>query len=318
MTLFSFVCWSLPNFEGKIRKGFHLPIDPSLSGVVTALSWIVVVLLTSIIGFKVGKSLKFSRNILDRDASLDSSLPLKILIFLAVVGVSYVYVRVVASLGINGIINSVTSGQANSLKYALYEDYAPGLPSLRYVAIPAASLGMYHLLRKRFVLLSMISLLLLLLVSIISSRLSIVYTIFIFLGIVSRSKIKLINPRQAIIGFAIVIHIIFGLNYSRNINFYRNMGVDNFYLAGISEIVAYGGSPFQGFLAVSMKPSDFAGLTEPETHDYTDISDELTTNSAFLELVREGDIYSAFLRIAFSSMISSFIMGISWNNQKIF
>lgn len=315
-TTMSFLAWSLPDFDSKLRKGFTHPYEVSLWGLILALCWVALIYLSSFTGFKIGMAFKFKTKLLDMHASIYDARPFSIMLIMALIGVSYVFLQIFTSLGISGMLDAISGGQANQLKSALYEGYSAGLPSLRYMAIPAAALGIYYLIRREYIILSISSIILLLAVAIVSSRLSVVYTVFIFLGLMARESIIKVKAQQIIVGFIILIHLIFALNYSRNINFYRSIGVDNFYLAGISEVVAYVGSPFQGFLAVSEQPQQLAGLREEQTAKYTGINEELTTNSAFLELVREGDIYSALLNITFSTMLSSFLMAIAWKNKN--
>ena len=314
--LLSFIAWLIPDMGGKLRKGFSSPYETSEYGVLILFFWIVFIFLTSYLGFKVGDGIKINTELFDKYASLKSKRPIKIMLFLSLIGVSYVVFQLITSLGFNGIINAVINGQANELKDTLYNDYTPGLPSLRYVAIPTAALALYHLFNKRYIFLSILSILMLLVVSVISSRLSIIYTIFIFLSLIGRDINLKIRFLPALIGFLVVLNLLFALNYSRNIHFYRSIGIDGFYEAGISEIITYIGSPFQGQLAASNDSNILQGASELDTHQYTLISPELSTNSALLELVRRDDLFVSFVSMSLYTMFAAFFMGISWKNRS--
>ena len=312
----SYLMWEFPTFDGNIRKGFSESFEPSNIGVIVCGIWTMITIGLAYCGFKTGKLLKINSKKIDERASIEAIRPYIIISILGHIGITYVIFRLIGSLGIKGIIGAIAGGQANTLKDALYSDYSVGVSSLRYLAIPAAALGFYHITRKRFIFLSLLNILALGVVAIISSRLSIIFTIFTLLPLMlNESKIKIKFVHVAII-LVVLFHILAALNYSRNIGFYRTIGIDNFYLAGFSEIVTYVGSPFQGFISAGTLMNGLYLASDIDSSIKTGISFELSTNSAFLELVRSSGTMEAFVKIAIYSLLGSFVMGISFSNRR--
>ena len=314
--LISYLMWAFPSFDGNIRKGFDKPFESSNVGVIVCGIWLIITIGLAYCGFKTGISIKINSKTIDERVSLDSLRPYIILSILGYIGILYVVLQLVTNLGIVGIVSAITGGQANALKDTLYSDYSAGIASLRYLAIPSAALGLYHLTRKRFIPLNLLNILALGTVALISSRLSIIFTIFTLLPLILvKSNIK-IKATHVIIVLVILFHLLAALNYSRNIGFYRTIGINNFYLAGFSEIIAYVGSPFQGFIAAGTLTNDFYLASDIDSSIKTGISFELSTNSAFLELTRNNGTMEAFVIIALFSLVGSFIMGISLKNKN--
>ncbi len=143
-----------------------------------------------------------------------------------------------------------------------------------------------------------------------------VYTIFIFISLVYiRNEVK-IKKSTFLMSFLVFFHILFALNYSRNMDFYRSIGINNFYSAGISEIITYVGSPFQGFLISGAYGDRLDGISELESHQFTGISVELSTNSAYLELVRQYGVLKSFLLIDIIVFIGGFLMSFAIKNKN--
>lgn len=316
-TIASFFAWLLPSFDGSLRKGFFKYYSPDADGIIFCAAWIVNVYASSLIAYLTFSRMKLNSTTLDARLSISSGFLLYTLVTISFIGVSYVVYGLYISIGFAGMIDAFVGGRANELKEALYSDYQVGLPSLRYTAILAAAVGLFHLFTDRkFLYLSFFSIVMLLIVAAISSRLSIIYAIFIFLGLIySRLSIS-IKIKHLLIGFLVVIHLIFVLNYSRNINFYRSIGINNFYLAGISEIVTYVGSPFQGFLSAGDLRDRFLGKSEIETHSLTGISEELSTNSSLLELTRKYGFLFANIIISFCAYFGGMIIAIGVANKN--
>ena len=314
-TALSFTFWLFPSFNGNVRKGFENYFSPSVIGIVTCILWLTVIFLQSYSGFKIGSRLKISTERLDKYVGIDSYRPYAIITILGLVGIFFVVLKIISALGFSGAMSSIFSGHANDLKSVLYDDYSVGLPSLRYMAIPASALGLYHFMHKRYLGISIISIASLLLISIVSSRLSIIYAIFIFLCLIYTSSNIKLNGIKIIVGIFVIFNLLTVLNYSRNSNFYKSIGISNLYAAGFSEIVTYVGSPFQGFLAAGDYRDLLFPKSEEETHSYTGISIQLSTNSSFLELLRENGLKEAFLYVTFSSFLGGLLMGIGQRNK---
>ena len=315
-TLSSFLMWLFPGFNGQLRKGFNDLFPVSSSGLLVCSIWFIAIVIFSYIGFTLGKKLKINTEIIDKKASINDLRPYLMLSTFSYIGILAVMVKILGEIGISGIISSFSGGQANTLKDTLYDSYSIGIVSLRYMAIPACALAIFNIFRRKYFLLNMLNIICLIVVASISSRLSIIFTVFTFLPLlIYKLKIK-VTPFKALIAAIVIFHLLAALNYSRNINFYRRIGIDNFYLAGFSEILTYVGSPFQGFLAAGTIGDRFIGTSQVEVARLTGISIELSTNSAFLEIVRSLGVLQSFLAISMCALIGSIIIGISFKNRN--
>lgn len=312
----SFLAWVFPDFDGQVRKGFTYPYPIDTYGVIMCVLWLATILICSFSGFKIGSKLHLQTKTLNDRVSIDSFRPYLMISFIAYLGIMYVFFQLIKSLGISGIISAISDGQANTLKNTLYDSYSVGIVSLRYLAIPAAALGFYHIINRRYIFLSILNVLSLMLLAIISSRLSLIFAIFTALPIFLFKLNLRITKRAMITAIVVMFHVLAALNYSRNISFYRTIGIDNFYAAGFSEIVTYIGSPFQGFLATGQLGDRLQGASDVAASNATGVSLELSTNSAFLELTRGAGVLQAFLTIALSTLFGSFIMGVALKNKE--
>jgi hypothetical protein len=317
LTIFvSFLMWLFPDFSGHVRKGFNKMLDPSATGILICALWIFVILIFSYAGYIIGSRIKINTTLIDKRVSLDFIRPYLLLSLCAYIGIFALLGTLLSNLGLAGIIHVIAIGQANTLKDTLYDSYSIGIVSLRYMAIPACALAVYHFSNRRFYILNILNILSLAFIAIVSSRLSIIFTAFTLLPIVLFKMNIKIKPRQSIIFIVIMFHILAALNYSRNISFYRYIGIDNFYLAAFSEIITYLGSPFQGFLAAGTFHDFLFGLSYDESSIYTGISKELSTNSALLELTRNFGSFQAFVIIAMFTFFGAIIMAVARKNQN--
>jgi hypothetical protein len=106
--------------------------------------------------------------------------------------------------------------------------------------------------------------------------------------------------------FATIIFLILSvLNFSRNANYYERNRL-SFGLAGVSEILAYLGSPFQ--VAIGSAPVvDQLVAGGGETYrNYVDVEENLNTNSAFT-LLHEQMGYASWLYIATICLFMGFV-----------
>ncbi len=168
-TLTSFLFWLVPDFDRSLRKGFDKNFDITFSGLLMCFLWLFSIIVFSFSGFFLAKKLKFNTSKLDTQAPFSSYDSFLWLCAISFIGVLYVLVILLKELGISGMIDAITGSQANTLKDILYSNYSIGLASLRYISIPTASLGMYHLTKHRYYALSFMSIALLLITSVISS-----------------------------------------------------------------------------------------------------------------------------------------------------
>lgn len=305
--LLSFFAWLIPDF-GILRKGFSKPFSVLSPGFFIALLWYVTAILLSLISYGTALKLKLSPSIFDRYASLDRNRPYVILTFFALIGCLSSYLVILSSTGFNTILYYITSGQANQLKYILYDDYSAGFLSLRYLAIHSCALAIF----RRFNLkvkskLDFLNIALLLSIVVISSRLSLIMMIFICLILfITHSERIRIKPIRVLIGGIVFFILLSALSYSRNKGFYEAKGY-GFWSAGISEIVTYLGAPYQGAVAVGNNPELISKQPENWTR-YAYIEPSLSTNSAFLQLFQTYGWYAFLIMMATVSLFS-FIVG---------
>lgn len=305
--LLSFFAWLVPDF-GILRKGFSKPFSPLSPGFFLALVWYITAILLSLISYSIAIKIKLSPAVFDRYVSLDSNRPYSILTLFASIGCLSSYLVILSGTGFNTIFYYITTGQANQLKYILYDEYSAGLLSLRYLAIQSCAMAIF----RRFNLnlkskLDILNIALLLSIVVISSRLSLIMMVFIclILFITHSEKIK-IKLLKVLIGSIIFFVLLSTLSYSRNKGFYEAKG-HGFWSAGISEIVTYLGTPFQGAVAVGNNSGLISKLPENWTR-YAYIEPSLSTNSAFLQLFQAYG-WSSFLIMMATVSLFSFIVG---------
>ncbi len=217
---------------------------------------------------------------------MDSNFFYYIFSFLSAIGIATTLITIFRSLSPLQAVVFISLGQANSLKEALYEDYSIGLVSLRYVVLYSASIALYRIVRWRsFGLLNILNVLLLgASALLLGSRLTLIATLLtvVFLLNFGKGSIPFSIPKLTL--FATVLFLILSaLNYSRNANYYESNRL-SFGLAGVSEIVAYLGSPFQvAFGSAPVVDQLVAGGGETY-RNYVDVEVNLNTNSAFVHL----------------------------------
>ena len=306
--LLSFFAWLLPDF-GILRKGFSAQLSMFSIGFFTAILWYTLAFLLAFISYNLGLKIKLSPIIFEKYIPLERKRPYIILTLFALTGCAATYIIILSNIGFNNAINFLSTGQANQLKYVLYEDYSAGILSLRYLAIQSCALAIFRRLRLKLKSkLDIVNILLLLSIVIVSSRLALVMMVFLcsFLFIVHSERIK-VNPIKLLaLGFILFLTLS-ALSYSRNKGFYEAKGY-GFWSAGISEIVTYLGTPFQGAVAVGNNPSLI--IQQPDNWTaYAYIEKSLSTNSAFLQLFKTYG-WLSFLIMGITIVAFSFLVGL--------
>lgn len=274
--------WFFPDF-GYLRKGFdkQFPIIDENTFIYIAIMCLFAssLWLGSKLVKKNYRTESIKRNIIDNRTYMIS-------ILLSFFGLIATFFTISKSMSINEMVTVVMGGQANTIKKALYDDYSFGFVSLRYCVILSGAFTIYRRLTKvKLFSLDLFSIVSLLLVSMISSRLTLISAVFggLYLFILNSGRIK-VKMVPVLISIAIAFLLLSAMNWSRNSNFYEAKDI-GFFSAGFSEILAYTGTPMQGALYAIDNPN--VG-NEPVNQFYsrTTIEDSLTTNSALLELVR--------------------------------
>jgi hypothetical protein len=313
--LMSFCAWALPDF-GIIQKGYDQPQKLFSFGTLMAVAWYGSIILISWITFHSGRASGSAIKSFDRDASLDDFIAYCFLSVVGFIGFVYITNLMVSTFGFINLAVIVASGEANQLHKALYTDYSIGLSSLRYVVILSGGLAIYRIISgiSRSVL-DFFNICQLLLIAIIASRLSVVFALVIGFGLwaINVKKVE-IKPIKWLILLAALFTLFAAYNYSRNIGTYIATGDSNFFSAGLSEIVKYLGTPFQGAIAAGNQ-FDQITLHPENVSRFTGINHSLTTNSALLQLVREYGYWS-FPIMIFTSAIAAFLMGIVYRQRN--
>ena len=304
----SLAAWLFPSF-GVLRKGFDSPARVEFSSLVVLACWYLLIFLSFTLGEKVGAQIVVRRSVVkERLLHLDSNFFYLIFSLLSAIGIATTLIRIFQLLSLQQAIVFVALGQANSFKEALYEDYSVGLVSLRYLVLYPASIALYRIIRWRsFKPLNILNVLMLVVASVIlGSRLILIATLLttvFFLSFCKRS-IRFSIPKLTI--FATILFLILSvLNFSRNADYYERNKL-SFGLAGVSEILAYLGSPFQ--VAIGSAPVvDQLVAGGGETYrDYVDVEQNLNTNSAFVHL-HEQMGYVSWVYIAAICLFMGFV-----------
>jgi hypothetical protein len=281
----SALAWSLP--DAGLRKGFTIKENTTLEGALILSSWYVSIILAALVGFHFGQRILFSK----RKASIlglsDTRTYLSVSL-IAWLGVGSSYFQIISQIGISGVIAAFSRNTVNDLLMALYSNYNIGLCSLRYTAALAGGIALYHVIVGRPVwLLDSLNLIALLGTSAVSSRLSLVWATIIGISLWVSTGIKFDRRkwwRFALLAL-VVVSALWLLNYSRNAHYYTQHGADSVLLAGLSEVQAYLGSPFQVSLGVANNfDSALSGVT---SQYYVDWEPNLNRKSALEQLVPE-------------------------------
>ncbi len=303
----SLAAWLFPSF-GVLRKGFDYPARVDFSSCVVLACWYLLIFMSFTLGEKVGRIIVLRRSAArGRLFNLDSNLLYYIFSFLSAIGIATTLIKIFQFLSLQQAIVFVALGQANSLKEALYEDYSIGLVSLRYLVLYSASIALYRIIRRRsFRPLNILNVLMLGITALLSSRLILIATLLtvVFLLSFGKRSIKFSIPKLTL--FATLLFLILSvLNFSRNADYYETNKL-SFGLAGVSEILAYLGSPFQ--VAIGSAPVvDQLVAGGGETYrNYVDVEENLNTNSAFV-LLHEQMGYASWAYIAAICLFMGFV-----------
>lgn len=303
-TLMSFMGWITPDF-GVLRKGFDKPQDlASAAG-----CWVLLSIFLCYMALKIGFIIGGGRNEVESEgAHIFSSDTVYILVIgLAFLGDAYSVISIYRSGGMSIILSSFTDGSANDLKKTLYENYSAGFATLRYTSILAgALLFARRLCGVRRFLYDIGALLSLLLCALISSRLSLIAACFgggyLYMQAVGHVRVKI--GRIILVGILLFL-MLSVLSWTRNKNFYSSRGM-GFLSSGVSEIVTYLGTPFQGQIFSFFDP-EYSVKNDLYFKGGVEVS--LTTNSAFIDLFSDYGDYGYVIGI-FALFLSGLAIGL--------
>ncbi len=303
--IMSFAAWLFPGFQ-TFRKGFIARESLASTGALMVALWYAGIIGASILGYRLGRSVRTPHENLDRIIGLESSSVYVTLTLAGAFGFSCLMLYLLSQVGFSGIKLFLMQGQGNQLKDVLYESYSVGPLSLRYIVILSGGVAIFRMISgisRSWI--DVFNLMLLLLTALVSSRLSLIVALFV--------KVNLAKL-AAIFGAIFLLLAIY--NAARNINYYQARGNDNFLVAGFSEILAYTGAPFQGALTTGDYFDEISGGKDVAT--YSGIEIELTTNSAFAELTEDIGGWSFPVAIL-TSFLAAWLMGIlTWHLHNYF
>jgi hypothetical protein len=290
----SFCAWLFPDF-GVLRKGFTVPEHLDLISSFILFSWYLLIFASLTVGQKAGAFFAAGRRKKNNIPPLDSNAVYWTLTILSAIGVIFTFITIFRTLPLPQAAIYIYLGQANRLKNTLYGNYSAGILSLRYLVLYSASLAIYRIVKfKKISLLNITNILLLGLTALLSSRLILIATILVsfFLLNYKKRSIKISLVKLGILGLALFA-ILSLLNSSRNSNFYAKRDL-SFTEASVSEIITYLGSPFQAAISASHRTDEVAAEAPDAYREFVDIEEELTTNSAFVQLYEQMGFASWF------------------------
>jgi len=292
--LASFAAWAVPTF-GVLNKGFDQPARLDFIAFVILACWYLLIFLGFSIGEKTGQLKIFaSGSPSEKLLSLESNLIYYSLTLLTTIGTVATLVRILRVLSLPQAFVFMTLGEANALKEALYEDYSVGLFSLRYVVLYSSAIALYRMIRwKSFAAINLFNIPLLFVSTfLLGSRLIFVATILTTLLMLTFDKrVFKIGLTKMFSVTALLFLILSAVNSVRNRNYYENLGL-SFAQAGVSEIVAYLGSPFQVAVGSARFTEQLAAGGSETYRNYADEELVRNTNSAFVHLHEQIGYFS--------------------------
>lgn len=275
----SFVAWLLPAASAA-GKGFQAA-PPTVGEWAWTVAAYVVLSAGAGLGFWIGRlgASRFSipsggRLSLKRTEVWDG------LSWLAAIGVAAAVIKIVSVLGIGGCLRSLGRFTANDFKEVLYDGYSMGPLSLRYVAVLSAAVAIFRWLafrewRGR----TWISLGLVLITALISSRLSIVAAVTIgvsmYVWYPEGMGRRPIGGGSWVAGGLFALLVLGGLTLSRTYTFYQSQGTESPIVAVASEVQRYLAAPFHGSIVAVNNPQRGGGMLSG-----AGIDGGLTTNSS--------------------------------------
>jgi hypothetical protein len=282
----SFAAWLFPSF-GVLRKGFDYSSRFTFDAFVVLACWYLLIFLSFTIGEKFGNLWSLRRHEgLDKLFDLHSNFIYYLFTVLTVIGTAATLFRILRLLTIQQAIIFISLGEGNSLKEALYEDYSVGLVSLRYLVLFSAAIALYRLIRFRsYTWINILNVVLLCISTfLLGSRLIFVATLLIvFLLLTFNRNTIRISISKTIVVLTVVFLLLSVANYLRNKNYYDTNRL-SFAAAGVSEILAYLGSPFQAAIGSAPVIDQLAAGGDQTYRNYVDEEIVLNTNSAFVHL----------------------------------
>lgn len=253
----SFLAWAIPwgSAIPPVIRGFAPGGLWTFHGMLFLLGWYAFFFVVAFGGFQLGRRIP----VLRRAETVSWESYYVFLSIAALAGVAYSYAYVLAKSP-HAISEAFLHQQFNDVRYVL--PYASGPQTLRYASSLSGAIAIFELGRRRFRLVHLLNVVLLLLSAAIASRVSLIIAAIAIAGLAARHLHAVrIRPRTALGGLLLGLVALFLalslLNYSRNADFYRTYGVKDPLVMNVDEIVRYLGIPFQASIAVSSHVSQW-------------------------------------------------------------
>ncbi|MCM2370995.1 hypothetical protein [Aporhodopirellula aestuarii] len=341
LLLIGVVLWLCPSMEGA--SGYLIREEVSFGNLGILTAWYSCIMVCAVFGQKLALSIP-RLNVMAK-GSIDTDtfyVALTVLAMLGVVGAWMAALRAGPSL-----IELAKTQQFNLLKDALYENYNH-LYSLRYTSSLVGGYAIYRIVfLKTMSRLDVLNIVLLLAAAAISARILIVQAVLFSGGLAVRfNDIGRIGTRTIVVAGMVLAVLIVALTWVRSAGSYRDhFGIRNPVVMTFLEVQRYLGAPVQASVGVariaadqpargsisnvikyvtptfmhpeSMKPEDHSGGVAAQwyLHD-VDISETLTTNSAFVDMY--GDLgFWAFPVMAWSSFLMATIGSYFWRSDNL-
>jgi hypothetical protein len=289
----SLAAWLFPSF-GVLKKGFENPSRLDPTAVVILACWYLLIFTSFFLGQKIAGLWSFSHGHKPTSPllNLESNVIYLAFTLISALGLGAMVITIVRNMSLGQMIIFISLGQSNALKGTVYEDYHIGIVSLRYVVLYPASVALYRMIRlRKYSLLNIFNVLMLAVCTFVSFRLILIAALVttFFLVTFDKKSVRLSAAKLALVAGSLFL-ILSVLNLSRNAGYYERNDL-SFGLAGLNEIVAYLGTPFQVAIGsanltdqlAAQGPGDAARGTEAYRY-YVDIGINYNTNSAFVAL----------------------------------
>lgn len=239
----SFVSWMIP-WPQSVRTGYVIKEPLSLEGFLYLLAWYSTLALAGTAGWVAGRGTVP----IPRLNQADDPSVYRIISLVGAVGVVGMYALVhFSSPGL--IPLAVRTNQFNLVRNAV--PFAPGVATLRYATIISGGIALYRLLLLREkALLHLANVALLILNIVVASRLALIMSLLIVVGLYfrgrGRGEVGRVSSRTILISVAVTIAVLVTANYLRNANYYEaQYRTTNPIAMMVGETVAYTGAPTQ-------------------------------------------------------------------------
>src|SRR5579862_5356573 len=254
----SFLAWAIP-WGGAIPaplRGFAQSEPWTLHGTLFLLGWYAFFFVVALGGFRLGRRVPA----LERAERVPWESYYVFLSIVGLVGTVYAYALVFARSP-HAISAAFLHHQFNAVRYVL--PYSSGTQTLRYASCLAGAIAIFELGRRRFRLVHVVNVVVLLLAAAIASRASLIIAAIVVAGLAARHLHALrVRPRMVLaillLGLVALFLALSLLTYSRSADFYHSYGVRDPLVMNVDEMVRYIGIPFQAEVAVSNHASKWA------------------------------------------------------------